>query len=330
MSAPRVSVVITTFNRVDLLRKAIDSALAQDFPEEAREIIVVDDGSTDDTRDVVQSAYGERVRYLHKPNGGCNSACQFGFAHARGEIIAQLDSDDTWYPDKLSRTVPSFDLAPDIVAVFHDLDIVKADVDGHAGTLWGPVPHRLTAEPCDALAPYLAGFPMPAWTSACLWRRSALEKVLPFPAGLWGYNDAYCARHIAFYGRVCAIPKALGTYLVHANNDSGKGGQRLSRERLERGIRESRAMADSFNERCRQFGREPGPRRVMVQKLALASACIELELLSGKRAATRWLLADELSLPALARLQLLFNLFLPPRAAIFIKNRVIGRFLPMD
>jgi hypothetical protein len=329
LDTPRVSVVVTTYNRADLVCKAVDSAVDQDYPESQREIILVDDGSTDDTRQLVEARYGGRVRYVHKANGGFVSACALGFSLARGEIVAQLDSDDTWSSDKLSRTVPKFDEADDVVAVFHDLRIVTTD-GSSKGTLWDASHARIGEAPCDALEPYLAGFPIPSWTSASLWRRAALERILPFPEGLMGYADAYCARHIVFLGRICAIPEALGTYLVHADNDSGKGGGPQDLKRLERGIRESRIMSEAFNRRCEEFGRRPSQRRVMIQKLALADACVSRELLTSRAAAARWVLDDELGLPALARMQILFNLYLPPRLAVFLKNRVIGRFVPLD
>lgn len=210
MIRPRVSVVITTFNRCDLLCIAIDSVLAQYFPSDEREIIVVDDGSTDDTRRKVEEQYGDKVRYLYKKNGGINSAYALGFETATGDIVAQLDSDDYWYPEKLSRCVPLFDKWPDVVAVIHDLDIYKLNDSAPSGTSWQSLNVFLSESPCDGLASYLEGHPVPAVTSGSLWRRSALKKILPFPKGLWGFCDTYCARNIIFYGRVCAIKKSLG------------------------------------------------------------------------------------------------------------------------
>ncbi len=330
MGAPRVSIVVTTYNRAGLVCKALDSVFDQDYPESQREIILVDDGSTDGTRELVQARYGDSLRYVFKPNGGFASACMLGFSLARGQIIAQLDSDDTWSRDKLSSTVPRFDEADDIVAVFHDLAIVKAD--GRTDTtIWAGSPVRLTDAPGDALGPYLAGYPLPCWTSASLWRRAALERILPLPEGLEAYVDAYCARHIIFLGRVCAMPQALGTYLVHADNDSGKGGSKPRLERIERDIRGSRAMSEAFNRRCEQFGVEPSFRRTVIQKLALAEKCLDRELLLGGRwRALTWTRVNELGLPAFVQLHLFFQLCLPGRLASFLKNRVIGRFVPLD
>src|SRR5689334_2160139 len=100
-----VSVVIPTYNRAELVGEAIDSVLGQSRPP--LEVIVVDDGSTDDTADVV-GRYGARVVYLRQPNCGPATARNVGVARARGDLIALLDSDDRWLPRKLELQVPLF------------------------------------------------------------------------------------------------------------------------------------------------------------------------------------------------------------------------------
>src|SRR5467141_2905334 len=102
MKAPFFSVLIDTYNYGEFIEEAVSSALAQDFPPEQREILVVDDGSTDDTQERLRK-FGEAIRYLRKPNGGQASAFNFGFEHACGEVIALLDADDVWLPEKLGR-----------------------------------------------------------------------------------------------------------------------------------------------------------------------------------------------------------------------------------
>lgn len=98
MPVPAVSVVITTYNRAGLVGQAIDSALAQTWTD--REILVVDDGSTDRTEAVVRG-YGPRVTYVRKDNGGEASARNRGVREASGAWVAFLDSDDRWEPDAL-------------------------------------------------------------------------------------------------------------------------------------------------------------------------------------------------------------------------------------
>jgi glycosyltransferase involved in cell wall biosynthesis len=101
-TAGLVSVIIPAYNAAGWVGRAIDSALAQDY--EQREILVVDDGSTDSTPELLQ-AYGERIRVLHQSNGGLSSARNLGIRHARGEFLAFLDADDYWLPEKLGRQV---------------------------------------------------------------------------------------------------------------------------------------------------------------------------------------------------------------------------------
>jgi len=117
-----VSVVIPTFNREKLVGAAIDSVLRQTY--RPVEIIVVDDGSTDRTREVVE-AYGDPVRYVHQRNSGVATARNTGLRVARGEFIALLDSDDEWFPWKLQAQVAVLDRYPDVGMVWTDMTAVN-------------------------------------------------------------------------------------------------------------------------------------------------------------------------------------------------------------
>src|SRR6188474_3407037 len=96
-----VSVIIDNYNYGRFLREAIDSALGQTYP---RVEVIVDDGSTDDSRAVI-AAYGDRVVPVLKENGGQASAFNAGFAASRGELICFLDSDDAFKPEKVAAVV---------------------------------------------------------------------------------------------------------------------------------------------------------------------------------------------------------------------------------
>ena len=99
---PAVSVVVPAYNAAWCVKKAVDSVLEQDFRD--FELLVVDDGSTDQTASVL-SGYGEKLRVIRKANGGLSSARNAGIREARGEFVAFLDADDWWLPGKLSRQV---------------------------------------------------------------------------------------------------------------------------------------------------------------------------------------------------------------------------------
>jgi glycosyltransferase involved in cell wall biosynthesis len=114
---PKVSVVIPTYNRADLLRVAIQSALGQTFPD--LEILVVDDGSTDSTPQVVRQVRDPRLIYIRQPHSGLPAVARnTGLRQARGEYIAFLDSDDLWLPEKLALQVEYMDEHPEVGLVY--------------------------------------------------------------------------------------------------------------------------------------------------------------------------------------------------------------------
>jgi glycosyltransferase involved in cell wall biosynthesis len=106
-----VSVVIPAYNAGWCVGRALDSVLAQSHTR--IEVLVIDDGSTDDTASVARS-YGDPVRLLQQPNGGLSSARNLGIRHARGEWIAYLDADDWWLPEKLARQIELLRRQPDV------------------------------------------------------------------------------------------------------------------------------------------------------------------------------------------------------------------------
>ena len=107
---PQVSVIIPTYNRARIIKEAVDSVLAQDFKD--FELIVVDDGSTDNTSSVL-APYGDDIRIHFQENKGVSAARNRGIAEASGQFIAFLDSDDLWLPQKLTTQVEFFNQTPD-------------------------------------------------------------------------------------------------------------------------------------------------------------------------------------------------------------------------
>lgn len=111
---PLVSIIIPTYNRSKLLRQAIASVLAQTYQD--FELIIVDDGSTDDTKSVIEAIPDDRIRYIWQENQQRCAARNTGIAAAQGEYLAFLDSDDLWLPRKLELQLDAIDRYPDISA----------------------------------------------------------------------------------------------------------------------------------------------------------------------------------------------------------------------
>jgi glycosyltransferase involved in cell wall biosynthesis len=129
---PLVSVVIATYNMGEYLPHAVQSVLDQSYTNV--EIIVIDDGSTDDTRDRIKPYLCDgRVRYLYQENKGQTVAKNRGFMESKGTYVALLDADDVWFPDKLEKQIPCFSLSPDIGVVYTDVECI----DEHGDVLQG-------------------------------------------------------------------------------------------------------------------------------------------------------------------------------------------------
>src|SRR5262245_58814803 len=106
-----VSVIIPNYNYGRFLREALDSALNQTLPP--LEVIVVDDGSTDESPEILES-YGDRIRVIRQKNQGVGIARNTGAEAARGELLAFLDADDYWFPQKLEKQVEKINSDPEL------------------------------------------------------------------------------------------------------------------------------------------------------------------------------------------------------------------------
>lgn len=129
-----ISVVIPTYNRAREVSRAIDSALAQTL--RPLEVIVVDDGSTDETSDVL-AQYGDRIRVVQQVNQGVSAARNAGIAIARGELLAFLDSDDVWMPRKLELQAARFDADRELGLVHCGVEFegIGVQLDGMEGAV---------------------------------------------------------------------------------------------------------------------------------------------------------------------------------------------------
>ncbi len=162
----KVSVVIPVYNARDVIGETIESVLAQTWTD--REIVVVDDGSSDGSGDIVRS-FGERVRYVRQENGGVARARNRGIAESTGEYVALLDHDDLWHPTKLDKQVAVLDRRPEVGMVV--TDVAHLDREGKPMGVIGA-----GYNPSETFARlFVRGFvPTP---SAAMIRRSVLETV---------------------------------------------------------------------------------------------------------------------------------------------------------
>jgi GT2 family glycosyltransferase len=121
MATPLASIVLPTYNRAYSLPKTIDSVLAQSYRE--LEVVIVDDGSTDGTGDLIESRYGtdSRVRYHYRNNGGVSAARNTAMRLVRGEVLVFCDSDDLWTVDKLRLQMEAFERFPEVNLVWTDV-----------------------------------------------------------------------------------------------------------------------------------------------------------------------------------------------------------------
>ncbi len=210
--SPKISVLTNNYNYAPFVSAAISGALTQSYPE--REIIVVDDGSTDDSRAVLEG-FGDRIKVVLQENGGQAAAMNAAVRESRGEILCFLDADDWWAPGKLAEVAAAFDADPDLVLVYHRLQPVR---DGSAAGL-APIPRSL----CDGdLRPRMlrsgGWWPFPM-TSAISVRRSAWDAAGDIPECFRISADAWLVGIYPFLGRVGALPAALGFYRLHGNNN---------------------------------------------------------------------------------------------------------------
>jgi glycosyltransferase involved in cell wall biosynthesis len=218
LTRPLVTALIDTYNYGRFVEQAIESVLEQDYPAKRLEIVVVDDGSTDDTAERVKK-YGERVRYLRKENGGQASAFNYGFAEARGEIIALLDADDYWLPGKISRVARAFEEHAGAGMVYHrrmESDAATGQSrEGEFAECSGYLP--------DSVGKMLAYRVAP--TSSLVFRREVLQRLMPMPEWIRLQADAYLALLSIFLAPVEAVGEVLSVYRLHGKNLYAAGQQ---------------------------------------------------------------------------------------------------------
>ncbi len=134
MKAPLVSIVMVNYNHEDYLRESIDSVIAQTYPN--WELIIVDDGSTDDSVKIIGSYGDPRIKpYFFEYNRHICHATNYGFEKVSGEYVARLDSDDVWRADKLEKQIAFFQNHPQAEVCFTKLDIIDSNGKNNSGAM---------------------------------------------------------------------------------------------------------------------------------------------------------------------------------------------------
>lgn len=217
---PLVSVLMANYNYGKYVGEAIESVLRQTYQN--CEIVVCDDGSTDDSRDVVQR-YCERdrrVRLIAKENGGIASALNAAYAASRGDIICLLDADDLFLPEKIEGVVGAFRRFTRAGVCHHR--ILKMDAEGRPFGCPIPVvfaegwvaPRALRG---GSLVDGMASR-QEAAASAMSWRRPVVELIFPVPPQLRRLVDWYMSRTAQFITEICVVPGVLSKQRFHGEN----------------------------------------------------------------------------------------------------------------
>jgi len=174
--SPTVSAIIPTYNRAHLLPKTLESVFAQTRP--VNEVIVVDDGSTDNTAEVIKS-YGSSVRYIRQANAGAGAARNHGMRAARFDYLAFLDSDDLWVPEKNELQMAFLNEHPEVDFVFGDMANFSDESDDAKPEIKDPQLHKYFVENAcnleDLFSCLLIENMIP--TPSVMFRRSCVERV---------------------------------------------------------------------------------------------------------------------------------------------------------
>jgi glycosyltransferase involved in cell wall biosynthesis len=233
-SRPLVSILINNYNYARFVGEAIDSALRQDYS--AKEILVVDDGSTDNSREII-AEYGDQIVPIFKKNGGQASAFNAGVAASRGEILCFLDADDLFHPQKVTQVVNVFcqqgvNTKPMMV---HHLLAVKSDngedVEGRPYGKPHDAPFNLYAFAQRYRFVWYEAGP----TTTLSINRMLARKIFPLPeTGVRVSGDDFIVCGASLLGEVISINVILGRYRVHNNNNWFHTDRRKSSEFLGR------------------------------------------------------------------------------------------------
>jgi glycosyltransferase involved in cell wall biosynthesis len=215
MTQPLASILINNYNYGDYLGAAIESALGQTYTH--TEVIVVDDGSTDHSAQVL-AQYQHRVQVVQQPNGGQAAAFNRGFAASRGEIICFLDADDLFAPDKVEQVVAALQTDATLGWCFHPLTMWQVQTGEQQPSIatGGAGVYDLRSRMQQGK---LTGhIPITQVTSGLCFRRSLLQQLLPMPEVIRITSDDYLKYAALGLAPGYVLVADLATQRLHGNN----------------------------------------------------------------------------------------------------------------
>jgi glycosyltransferase involved in cell wall biosynthesis len=215
MPEPRVSVIVDTYNHEKFIERSIASVLDQDFPAEEMEILVVDDGSTDGTPEIL-ARFGNRLRVIRKTNGGQASAFNAAIPLTRAPIVAFLDGDDWWAKTKLRAVVDAFAENPSVAVVGHGFYEVAGDTPP-AEMFVPEVTCRLDLSSVAAARKADLGRTL-LGTSRLAAQRSVLDRIGPIPEELVFCADTPILTLGLALGGAVVLDQPLCYYRIHASS----------------------------------------------------------------------------------------------------------------
>jgi cellulose synthase/poly-beta-1,6-N-acetylglucosamine synthase-like glycosyltransferase len=214
MARPLLSVLVDTYNHEKFIEQAIVSVLEQDFPIQDVEILVVDDGSTDRTPEILKK-FEPRIRNLRKNNGGQASAFNLGIPECRGEIVAFLDGDDWWVPNKLTLLSEAFQANPGVGLIGSSITEVLAD-GGERSELVRDSP-RFRIESLAGARTFRMRKSF-LGTSRMAYRAELLRRIGPVPEALVIEADEFLFTLGSLFSEVLIVREPLTFYRLHGQN----------------------------------------------------------------------------------------------------------------
>ena len=219
---PKVDIIIPAYNAARYLPIAIDSVMAQTF--EDWRIILVDDGSTDDTADVVVpyvDRLGQKLKYIKQVNRGLPAARNVAMANSSAEFLALLDADDVWLPCRLSESLKCFEGRPQ-VGIAYGFN-ARVDVEGRVIDTF----NRRQKHGEGRIAPYIYMRKVYLNCPTVTFRRKCVDEVGPFDENLRATEDRDLWFRIALRYEVAFVPKVIAHYRVSPNSMSTDSGRML-------------------------------------------------------------------------------------------------------